>query len=118
MEDDAAIRDIITEELTSDGYCVDADNGAEALDRVARHRPTAIVLDLMMPVMHGWDFVEKYRGTTAGETLPIIVVWAAGAVPRSTEALGVRAFLAKPFEIERLARLVGELAGLPGHGRG
>ena len=69
---------------------------------VTARRPDAIVLDLMLPVLHGWSFVEQYLAYTGGDLIPIVVVSAAGAVTRSMEALGVRHFLPKPFDLEQL----------------
>jgi DNA-binding response OmpR family regulator len=73
-----------------------------------------IVLDLMLPAMHGWDFIERYREVTAGENIPIVVVSAAGAVPRSMYALGVRCFIPKPFDLGALAQTIVSLAAAPG----
>jgi two-component system, OmpR family, phosphate regulon response regulator PhoB len=110
VEDDAPIASMIADELEDHGYAVQvAPDGQQALQRVARRRPDAIVLDLMLPVLHGWEFVERYREHTNGEEIPIVVVSAAGAVPRSMEALGVRHFVPKPFAPERLAACVDEV---------
>lgn len=110
VEDDAPIADLISDELRARGFqAVVASNGAEALDKVAQQRPDAIVLDLMMPVLHGWDFIERYRERSAGDVIPIVVVSAAGAVPRSMEQLGVRRFMAKPFDLAALVEYLEEL---------
>ena len=110
VEDDAPIADLISDELRARGFqAVVASNGAEALDKVAQQRPDAIVLDLMMPKLNGWDFVEQYRDHTGGQTIPIAVVSAAGAVTRSMESLGVKRFLPKPFEIDVLERCIAEV---------
>jgi DNA-binding NtrC family response regulator len=53
--------------------------------------------------------VERYREITAGETIPMIVVSAAGAITRSMEALGVRRFFPKPFDIATLTQTVDEV---------
>jgi CheY-like chemotaxis protein len=99
VEDEAPVAEIIVEELLPAGHLVDVvANGAEALEILTAYRPNVIVLDLMLPVMHGWAFIERYRDATAGEEIPIVVVSAAGAVTRSMEALGVRRFLPKPFD--------------------
>jgi DNA-binding NtrC family response regulator len=67
--------------------------------------------------MNGWDFVERYQERTGGRVIPIVVVSAAGAVPRSLERRGVRHFLPKPFDVEQLARSVADaLAAAGGSG--
>ena len=109
VEDDAWIAWMIAADLAERGYQVStARDGAEALRRLKATRPDAIVLDLMLPKMNGWDFVERYQEHTGGRAIPIVVVSAAGAVPRSLERRGVRQFLAKPFDVEQLARSVAE----------
>jgi two-component system chemotaxis response regulator CheY len=112
VEDDKPIADLVVEALEELGLETDvARNGAEALTHLAANLPDVIVLDLMMPVMHGWEFVERYREATGGEIIPIVVISAAGAVTRSMYELGVRAFLAKPFNLEELIGTVATVMG-------
>jgi DNA-binding response OmpR family regulator len=107
VEDDNPIATLIADELGYAGHLVDVvANGADALDSLRQYRPDLIVLDLMLPHMHGWDFIERYCEITGGESIPIIVVSAAGAITRSMEALGVRRFLPKPFDGAALAQAV------------
>src|SRR2546430_3523164 len=92
---------MIADELGASGHQVEiACNGHEALMSLESSPPDAIVLDLMMPMLNGWDFVEQYRDHTGGQTIPIVVVSAAGAGPRPMETLGVKRFLRKPFALE------------------
>ena len=109
VDDDPWIAWMIADDLSERGYQVTtARSGAEALKRLEAERPHAIVLDLMMPGINGWDFVERYQQRTDGRPIPIVVVSAARAVPRSFEHKGVRQFLPKPFDLEQLARSVAE----------
>ena len=111
IEDDFTVASLLVDELTHNGYLVDAvANGAEALESLKAYRPAAIVLDLMMPVMHGWDFIEQYRERTDGEPIPIFVVSAAGAIPKSTYELGVRRFFPKPLDLQALIAAIREVA--------
>ena len=112
VEDDPWIAWMVADELKDRGCEVrTATDGAEALQQIEENRPDVIVLDLMLPTMHGWDFVEQYQQHTGGTRLPIIVVSAAGAVPRSMEKRGVRHYLRKPFDLEELARCVADEGG-------
>jgi CheY-like chemotaxis protein len=110
VEDDEAIRGLVTEVLRDDGYDVsEAANGAEALALVVGHRPDLIVLDLMMPVMDGWAFVEACRNSSCCREVPIVVTSASHDLPRTAERLrsyGVRTCLAKPFDVDGLLALV------------
>ena len=110
VEDDLSIAWVVCDDLTSRGHqVVLADNGLEAMKRIEEVRPDAIVLDLMMPVIDGWNFVEHYQEQTGGEVIPIVVVSAARAVPRSLEERGVLCYLAKPFVLDDLANVLTEI---------
>src|SRR5216683_349145 len=88
VEDDDAIRGLVSEVLRDDGYDVrEASNGVEALDRVREQRPDLIVLDLMMPVMDGWTFVEECRPKPGCDDVPIVVTSASHDLPRTAERL-------------------------------
>jgi len=101
---------LVSDVLRDDGYEVrEATNGAEALGRIRDERPDLIVLDLMMPVMDGWTFVEEFRGEPFSDDVPIIVTSASHDLPRTAERLrsfGVRTCLAKPFDLDGLLALV------------
>jgi DNA-binding response OmpR family regulator len=112
VEDDPWIAWMMADELADRGHEVQtAANGLEGLQRLEESRPDVIVLDLLLPAMQGWDFVEQYQEKTGGASLPIIVVSAASAVSRSMEARGVRRYLRKPFDLEELARCVADMSG-------
>jgi len=110
VEDDAAIRGLVSEVLRDDGYQVwEATNGVEALESLRQARPDLIVLDLMMPVMDGWTFVEECRRKEWCGEVPIVVTSASHDLPRTADqlrALGVRTCLAKPFDVDGLLALV------------
>jgi signal transduction histidine kinase/CheY-like chemotaxis protein len=77
VEDDAATRDMLARMLEKEGWAVTvAENGRVALERVSEQRPAVILLDLMMPEMDGFQFVEAVRERDAWRSIPIIVVTA------------------------------------------
>src|SRR5579871_948059 len=80
VEDDAAIRESLGEGLQEEGFeVVPAANGQEALDILRDGpRPAAILLDLMMPVMDGWDFRHEQLNDPALRDIPVLVVSASG----------------------------------------
>jgi two-component system, chemotaxis family, chemotaxis protein CheY len=110
VEDDEAIRGLVSDVLRDDGYQVrEASNGIEALEQLRAGKPDLIVLDLMMPVMDGWAFVEECRINKYCTEVPIIVTSASHDLPRTAERLrdfGVRTCLAKPFDVDGLLALV------------
>ena len=110
VEDDDAIRGLVSEVLREDGYHVrEATNGAEALETVQHITPDLIVLDLMMPVMNGWTFLEECRRTESCAEVPVVVTSASHDLPRTADrlrAMGVRTCLAKPFDVDGLLALV------------
>ena len=72
VEDDAALSDAFTIVLTKEGYdVVAAYNGKEALEKVKSMKPALILLDLLMPVMGGKEFLEKFQNE---HDIPVIVL--------------------------------------------
>ena len=103
VDDEEPIRSTLTEAFELEGYAVRAaSNGAEAFDLMRRFRPSAIVLDLMMPVMNGWQFLEQCRGDAECSDTPILVISAYSKLPQEAAKLGVKACIAKPFDLEVL----------------
>ncbi len=111
VEDDDAIRETIAELLEEEGYVVSrAANGAEALDCLHRDGAAALILlDLMMPTMNGWEFRAQQRSEPALAGIPVVVLSADNALEQKARSLGVDAWLAKPFEVERLLETVDRL---------
>jgi CheY-like chemotaxis protein len=103
VEDDQAIRAVIADVLDDRGFRVlTVGNGAEALEELDRFVPDVVVLDLLMPVMHGWAFMESYADKTNGASIPIVVVSVNPVLPRSFDRLGVRRCIGKPFAVDDL----------------
>jgi YVTN family beta-propeller protein len=77
VEDQADLRELMRRMLEQEGWVVaEAETGRVALDRVAENRPELIVLDLMMPEMDGFSFIEALRQNLAWRSIPIVVVTA------------------------------------------
>lgn len=113
VDDDDELRDTLAEALSVEGYDVTvASNGREALDRLATNLkdnqlPSVVLLDLLMPVMNGWEFCAAVKGDPATAQIPIVGM--SGAVSRDPESpyfIAVDDFLAKPINLpELLAKL-------------
>lgn len=108
IEDDAPIRDLLTEQLVGEGYAVDAvDTLKRARERIAHTRPDLILLDLMLPREDGWTFLGERRGDADLAAIPVLVI---SAAPRQrlveAKELGADGFLSKPFDLDVLNALV------------
>lgn len=101
VDDQEVIRETLQTALDDEGFTVEcASNGREALDILERWKPCVILLDLMMPVMDGWAFrAEQVR---AGNTVPIVLLSAAGELDRHKESLGAAAVVPKPFDLDHV----------------
>jgi len=77
VEDDAPLRELLRRMLEREGYtALEAEHGRAALDRLRQGVPGVILLDLMMPVMDGFEFLEELRREDAGKGIPVIVLTA------------------------------------------
>jgi CheY-like chemotaxis protein len=77
VEDDAEMRQLFQRFLQSEGWAVvEAQNGREALNRIAEDKPGLILLDLMMPTMDGFEFLDELRKHTAWLSIPVLVITA------------------------------------------
>ena len=110
VDDNGLNREIAVEMLTLFGLSVEtAENGAEAVQKFAASRPgyyRAILMDIQMPVMNGYDAARKIRGLSRpdAETIPIVAMTAdafAEDVQRALDA-GMDAHLSKPIDFEQL----------------
>ena len=106
VEDDDALREVVTTALSDEGYDVHAaPNGQAALDVLDRAAPGVILLDMRMPVMDGWVFAHVYR-QRPGPHARIIVCTAAQDVARWAGEIDADAYLSKPFRLDDLLDLV------------
>ena len=108
VDDDVSIRRLIATALRRDGFAfTEAGNGKEALEIMRRDHPSVVVLDLMMPVLSGWEVLKERARDPELQQIPVILVSAARG-PEVAEAVdkGICAFLPKPFDIGALTSLV------------
>jgi CheY-like chemotaxis protein len=101
VEDEIAVRDTLTELVSNDGReIITASDGQEALERLTEVRPCLILLDLMMPRMNGWEFLQRKSADPLIADIPTIVLSGSG------RPAGAVHQLAKPVDVERLLALV------------
>lgn len=105
VEDEKDIRDTLQQVLEIEGYhVVTAANGREGLERLTKlPQPCLILLDLMMPVMNGWEFLKAHRENDIFATIPVVIVSAVGEAGQPTMASG---FIKKPVNLDALLKFV------------
>jgi CheY-like chemotaxis protein len=107
VEDNDDVREMMALALELAGHeVVPARNGLEALGMLRnRPCPCVILLDLMMPVMNGWEFREMLAHEPRLRHVPVVVV---SALNRDMAArVGASDYLPKPIDIERMLEIVG-----------
>ena len=103
VDDDRSVRDALRRALTLGGYEVDAaEDGREALSKLAVASPDAVVLDIGLPEIDGLEVTRRLRG--AGDRTPILMLTARDAVSDRIDGLdaGADDYLVKPFDLGEL----------------
>ena len=105
VDDDIEIRETLAGVLDEEGYAVaKAVNGREALDQIqAGLQPSLIVLDLMMPVMDGWQFLEERAKDESLREVPVVIV---SATPDTLQPPDICAFVRKPMRLNDLLDVI------------
>jgi two-component system, OmpR family, response regulator ArlR len=110
VEDEATLRDLVTEFLRDEGYhVVEARDGHEAIRLLDEHhsRPDElciVLLDMMLPQANGLAVLEHLAAVS--EYIPVIAMSASRAALTQAVSVGAREVLAKPFDLDRLLRVV------------
>jgi len=113
VDDDPDILQTLGLCLSTEGYRIlMASNGLEALDLLKSERPSAVLLDLMMPVMDGWQFVAELDARGLRQ-MPLLILSADRAVQGHALKLKANGHLAKPFDLDELLGKVQQLTGGP-----
>src|SRR5215216_5090794 len=114
VDDEPAIGKLITYQLTSCGYHVSyIQDGLLALHKVLAERPDLVLLDVMMPLISGWELCRQIR---ASSSIPIIMLTAKSADPDIVNGLrsGADDYVTKPFSMVQLqARIEAVLRRMP-----
>lgn len=106
VDDDPDMVEVMQTLLHDAGYETRAAcNGRQALEVVAARMPALILLDMLMPVMNGWQFAREFQARY-GASAPIVVATAAEHVHSRGDAVDAADVLPKPFEVSDLLRVV------------
>jgi CheY-like chemotaxis protein len=113
VEDDADIRDSLQDILEEEGFdVVPAANGKQAIDFLTLNEPIGadlVVLDLLMPMVSGWEVLERMTADARLNDIPVLVLSAAAA-PMPERA---QAFVRKPFSLEAFVSKVHRVVDRP-----
>jgi CheY-like chemotaxis protein len=106
VEDDEDLRELMRDALEQNGYAVvAAEDGQDALDKIGGiEKICVVILDLLMPVMNGWEFLRQFRERPEQADVPVVVHTSA---PNAAPA-GASRVVQKPVLFDRLLSIVRE----------
>ena len=108
-DDDPDILSIVSMSLEAQGYDVHkAVNGQEAVELSRQHHPDLIIMDMMMPVMSGYEAVQALKADESTSTIPIVGLSAKAMstdMERATDA-GIDGYITKPFRIAQVLSVI------------
>jgi DNA-binding response OmpR family regulator len=114
VEDEAALAKVLKMRLEIEGFEVrTAGDGAEGMEMIGQQRPDLVVVDLMMPVMDGYEMTRAIKSEPKLASIPVLVL---SALKQEREMerlrkLGANAFLPKPYDSRELTAKIRELLG-------
>lgn len=115
VDDSKVIRDSLRVIFQSEGFVVDtAENGAEALEMARRNHYEGVITDIFMPVMDGYEFIERVRQIDGYDVIPIIIITVEEEIKKHREKglkAGANIHLAKPTEPKKLVTHMKMLLG-------
>jgi putative two-component system response regulator len=118
VDDDALIREILADQLMEAGYAVSsAEDGEEALAKVASESPDLILLDIIMPKLDGFEVCRRLKADERTILIPVVMLTALTATQDRIRGihLGADEFLSKPFDRQELMARVRSLLRLKRH---
>jgi len=106
VEDEQDVAELVADVLDLEGFAAQISSGEAAMDDALDFNPDVVLLDLMMPVVDGFEVARRLRANGATRDLPIVVMTAMHDVAARAAEVGTRHFLAKPFDIGELIQRV------------
>lgn len=105
VEDDIDIREAMSEILKSEGHpTAEAFNGAEALKYLRNNpQPCLVILDMMMPIMNGRQFLDIFRLEPKNDSTPVVII---SAIADRIDTTGANEFIRKPLDLSNLITVV------------
>jgi len=109
VDDEESILELLDDILTDDGFdVISAKNGATALAQIYRERPDVVLLDLMMPLVSGYQVLRELRAEPTTERLPVILLTAVspGVAEQVAVELGANHYVSKPCKVDYLQAII------------
>ena len=123
VDDSRSMRAVIKKTISMSGFkmdqCLEAENGREALDVLAKDWVDVIVSDINMPEMNGLEFLGELKKDDLLKTIPAIVISTEGSEKRIQDAfdLGAMGFIKKPFFPEEIKKVLYKVIGVSDEGK-
>jgi DNA-binding response OmpR family regulator len=111
-DDEEDVKTVLQMYLESRGFeIVTAYDGLDAIEQARREMPDAILLDVMMPTMDGFEVCKTLKGEASTQAIPIVMLSAASHAESVQKGLsaGAADYVVKPFEPEHLEKLLKKL---------
>lgn len=113
VDDSRTMRDMLRHALSAAGWrVVQACDGLEGLDVLARESPDVVITDINMPNLDGYGFIERARADAAGRGVPILVLSTESSAEKKARArrAGATGWIVKPFDAAKLVDAVRRVA--------
>ncbi len=111
VEDEQDVAVLVADVLDLEGYEARISSGEDALKHVLEFKPALVLLDLMMPVVDGFEVARRLRARDDTRVVPIIVMTAMHGAPARARELGAQGCVAKPFDIGELIETIERVIG-------
>ncbi len=106
VEDEQDVADLVSDVLGLEGFEARVASGETALHDALSFQPDVVLLDLMMPVVDGFEVARRLHANETTRSLPIVVMTAMHDASARAAEIGTRHWLAKPFDIGELVQTV------------
>ena len=110
VEDEVEMRRALRPSLRAHGYqVVEAGTGREALAQAAGRHPVVILLDLVMPNMDGWQFIEARSRDARLARIPVVLISGQLAAEETARSLGLASYIEKPIAVASLREMLSKM---------
>jgi CheY-like chemotaxis protein len=106
VEDEQDVADLVADILGLEGFEARIASGETALDDALSFAPDVVLLDLMMPVVDGFEVARRLNARPETRTLPIVIMTAMQDPSSRAREIGTQHFLSKPFDIVELIETI------------